>query len=119
MFRIREKETATWIQPVWERLIKIITRGQAGTATKSHASILKPLTQHKWSRKTLEIGSKRFADGVDATTRNKLDQLKENFHHVETWKQYEILELLIQGVDLAHVTIPWLDQFREDLDLKV
>lgn len=49
----------------------------------------------------------------------QLDRLFENFRHVGTWNQYEILELLMQRVDLAEVTIPWLDQFREDLDLKV
>jgi len=44
---------------------------------------------------------------------------QENLEYIRPWKQYAMLELLIQGVDLGKVTIPWLRQFREDLDLKV
>ena len=44
---------------------------------------------------------------------------QENLAYIRDWKQYEQLELLIQLVDLGKTTIPWLRQFREDLDLKV
>ena len=44
---------------------------------------------------------------------------EENLEYIRDWKQYEQLELLIQQVDLGKVTIPWLQTFREDLDLKV
>ena len=50
---------------------------------------------------------------------DQYNRLFENFRHVGTWNQHEILELLMQRVDLAAVTIPWLDEFRDDLDLKV
>jgi len=46
-------------------------------------------------------------------------RFNENLSFVTTWKQYEMLELLIQGVILADVSLSWLQQFREDLDLKV
>lgn len=43
----------------------------------------------------------------------------DNLHFLETWKPYELLMLIQQGVDISHVTHDWLIQFREDLDLKV
>jgi len=127
--------------PIWHRIMQIATRARAGTGNKLQASRVQRLTHPKWRSKILDIGSKRFADGVDsipskthtlhqaqaervaqsiaATTRKKMDTMFENFRHVEGWEQYEILELLKQGVDLAEVSIPWLDLFREDLDLRV
>lgn len=122
-------------------LQEIKTRAPAAAGNNFHASRAQGLTTDQWTRKTLDIGSKRFADGIHSTpsqthtlhqaqaervagsihveTRKKLDRMFENFRSVELWRPYEILELLKQGVDLAEVTIPWLDQFREDLDLQV
>lgn len=47
------------------------------------------------------------------------ERFQENLAYVRDWNQYEVLELLIQKVDLGKTTIPWLRQFREDLDLRV
>jgi len=40
----------------------------------------------------------------------------QNLTFVNTWTQYEALELIFQGVELADVSIPWLEQFRERLE---
>lgn len=48
-----------------------------------------------------------------------LAQTCENLLYIDGWKDYEMLELLKQGIDIGKVTKHWLEQFREDLDLKV
>ncbi len=49
----------------------------------------------------------------------KLKRFTENLAYVTLWKQYEMLELVKQHVDIWHVSIIWLQKFRDDLDLKV
>jgi hypothetical protein len=49
----------------------------------------------------------------------KLERFNENLAYVTQWKQYEMLELVKQNVDICDVSIVWLQNFREDLDLKV
>jgi len=44
-------------------------------------------------------------------------QYYDNLRFLETWKQQEILELIIWGVDLSNVTHEYLVKFREDLDI--
>lgn len=50
---------------------------------------------------------------------NDFERFKQNLAYISLWKQYELLELLKQKADIWDVSIIWLQQFREDLDLKV
>ena len=40
----------------------------------------------------------------------------DNLNFIETWKQHEILELIILGVDLSNITHEQLIKFRDRLD---
>jgi len=71
------------------------------------------------SNDTIATDSNLDPDHVVIGLTRQTKRFLENLAFVRTWKQYEVLELIIQGIELADVSITWLEEFRDDLDLKV